>query len=468
VALVKRLAWMAVVALLATGACTPPPPGARLEPGLISAPPGSPLPSVTGLFAGAGYEEHEYFLSGTANTYRRHGSWGIDGRWAKELSSAGLPFTTRLLVARPSDPERFDGTVWVEWLNVTGQFDVPVSVVQARDRIVASGGAWVGVSAQKSGVDLLRSASPRYASLRFPTDAISYGVFTEAARAVRERPDLFGGVAPRRLIGVGYSQSAVRLATYVNAWAQEDLAYDGFVLQGRFTAGAPAGEGIMLSSPTRIREDASRPVFQLQTQSEVGMDLEALFPGVGRWADVRQPDTDDVRTWEVPGAAHVDRYLLSGAVGSTATAATEGPCGVPTNDFPMHVATNAAYAAVERWVAGGPPPPSMPPIETERGAVVVDADGNARGGLRLPDLDVPVAAYHANVDVRNPICALFGSTFRFPPDELARRYGSSDAYVAAYTARADAAVAAGTMLPVDRDASVAVAQTVEIGPDFDR
>ena len=76
------------------------------------------------------------------------------------------PFSTRFVVERPADPARFNGTVWVEWLNVTAGTDAAASVIQARDHIVASGAAWIGVSAQATGVNAIRQADPdRYGQL---------------------------------------------------------------------------------------------------------------------------------------------------------------------------------------------------------------------------------------------------------------------------------------------------------------
>jgi hypothetical protein len=66
------------------------------------------------------------------------------GRWAKVVDQADQRFATRFVVERPADPARFNGTVWVEWLNATAGTDAAASVVQARDHIVASGGAWSG------------------------------------------------------------------------------------------------------------------------------------------------------------------------------------------------------------------------------------------------------------------------------------------------------------------------------------
>jgi hypothetical protein len=61
--------------------------------------------------AGYGYTEEEFFFSGT---------------------TLGGPYTSRMLVRRPTSPARFSGTVVVEWLNVSSGYDVDALVALGR------------------------------------------------------------------------------------------------------------------------------------------------------------------------------------------------------------------------------------------------------------------------------------------------------------------------------------------------
>src|ERR1022692_1103667 len=72
--------------------------------------PGSP--SIIGTsfnLAKVGYQEDEYFISGTATSYRLKGTAPADGRW-KVTPNSRASYKTRLLVYRPSDPKKFNGT----------------------------------------------------------------------------------------------------------------------------------------------------------------------------------------------------------------------------------------------------------------------------------------------------------------------------------------------------------------------
>ncbi len=82
--------------------------------------PFNPMP--TRLADQYGYEEHEYFMRGTATAYQEAGEWTADGKWSIAPTTTA-PYETRILVRRPTDPAKFNGTVIVEWLNVTSGMD---------------------------------------------------------------------------------------------------------------------------------------------------------------------------------------------------------------------------------------------------------------------------------------------------------------------------------------------------------
>ncbi|MEZ5098550.1 MAG: alpha/beta hydrolase domain-containing protein [Thermoleophilia bacterium] len=112
--------------------------------------------------ASRGYVEQEFFLSGTASTY----AVATGQLTTATVVDGGHPYATRMVVRRPADPKRFNGTVIVEWYNVTVGFDVEANWFRYHDAIVRAGYAWVGVSAQRVGVNALRAWSPaRYGAL---------------------------------------------------------------------------------------------------------------------------------------------------------------------------------------------------------------------------------------------------------------------------------------------------------------
>ncbi|HZM94285.1 MAG TPA: alpha/beta hydrolase domain-containing protein, partial [Vicinamibacterales bacterium] len=99
-----------------------------------------------------GYTTEEFFISGTASSYTLAEPPSPLGVWNAE-SAATAPFTTRIVVVRPTDPKKFNGTVVVEWLNVSGGVDAGVDWNTTHREITRNGYAYVAVSAQKVGID---------------------------------------------------------------------------------------------------------------------------------------------------------------------------------------------------------------------------------------------------------------------------------------------------------------------------
>ena len=106
-----------------------------------------------------GYESSQFFLTGTAHSYVPVQPLTSNGRW-KVSAGVAAPYKTRIAVYRPINPKRFNGTVVVEWLNVSGGTDDAPEWTMTHNELVRDGFAWVGVSAQKVGVDSAKSTDP--------------------------------------------------------------------------------------------------------------------------------------------------------------------------------------------------------------------------------------------------------------------------------------------------------------------
>lgn len=432
----------------------------------------NPMPAR--LAAEHGYVEEEYFVAGTATAYRGDGTWDTDGRW-KAVPASTAPYTTRIVVRRPTDAARFSGAVLVEWLNVSAGMDADPDFGFAHEELLRNGDAYVGVSAQLVGIEggtlklpipgfeatPLKAWDPdRYGPLAHPGDEYAYDIFSQVAQAVR-RPDgtdPLAGLRADYVLAAGESQSAGRMVTYVNAVHPLAGIYDGFLIHSRGSGGAAFGPDTPLPKVAHIRGDLEVPVLQLQTESD-------LF-GLGSYA-ARQPDTPRLRTWEVAGTAHADKAtLVYGFESGRQWMASGGPdfgsiCGL-VNSGQQAPVVRAAIAALRTWATGGPPPATGTPIEVAAGdapAILRDEHGNARGGVRNPAVDAPTATLTGdNTSGGGIICSLFGATVPFDAATLARLYPTGQRYLDAVTAAADAGVRAGFLLPRDRDALVARAR----------
>src|SRR5262249_5724871 len=154
------------------------------------------------------------------------------------IVTTGNPYRSRMLVRRPSDPAKFNGTVVVEWTNVTNGYDSHVWWWKPKSFYLREGYAYVEVSAQNAGVTTspngLKVWSPlRYGSMNLNRggavtgDALAFDIFSQAAAAVRSVPIVMGGLPVQTVIGVGESQSGITIARYANAVHPRDPIFDG-------------------------------------------------------------------------------------------------------------------------------------------------------------------------------------------------------------------------------------------------
>jgi hypothetical protein len=394
----------------------------------------SPIP-----LAPAGYLEREYSLSGSATAYTQAGVWGSDGRWAVTATGQAA-FRTRLLVRRPANPARFNGTVVVEWLDLPGGRDLDPDFLYESAELLRGGYAWVGVSAQQQGVATLQKLDPgRYADLSHPGDSYSYSIFSEAARALRQpgAVDPLGGLRPTAFIADGYSGSAARMVTYINARQPVDQRFDGFLVHSRWARSAPIDQ----PSPAVVytRTDLGVPVLTVETESEIRQTYTA-HPALD-YTPATQDDSAYFRLWEVPGTSHVDARLDALIAAETGSAPTV--CDRPANRGQESEVLDAAVYRLNQWVRTGVPAPSVDRIRlTPDGtAVARDGDGNAVGGLRTPALQAPAATLTgAGNSGVSPQCEIEGTTVPLPGRPPTR------AQVAAAVAQD---IAAGTLLPAD-------------------
>jgi len=458
--------------------------------GAAAAPQVRPPPAVGSPFfsAGAfdlkslGYVEEEFIVSGTATSYRLIGEPTADGAWSAQPAETA-PYATRVVVIRPADPKAFKGTAAVEWLNVTGGLDAGPDWTYSHREMLRAGMAYVGVSAQKVGVEggnslggagmPLKKANPvRYGTLVHPGDNYSFDIFSQAGLAVKSG-QVLGPLKAKHVIATGESQSAVFMTTYIDAVDPIARVYDGFYVHSRFGGAPPPETASMRGGPNgrgptgvKYRPNLRVPVMTLISETDL------IGTGISGYWTAQQPDNDRLRVWEMPGTAHVDNYMFfvgGHDDGHTPTAKLAeywkpndalfgAKMARPINSGPQHhYVAMAALAALDRWVATGKAPAKAARLEVaapakagEAPKLVLDAQGNARGGIRTPWVDAPTARLSGFGNTGGPYGFLVGSTQPFDAPTLAKLYpGGKADYLKRFDASLAQAVKAGFILPAD-------------------
>jgi hypothetical protein len=386
--------------------------------------------------ADVGYTEAEYFVSGRARSH--------------STPNRRAAYTTRIIVTRPRSPARFNGTVLLDWVNVTAQFENAVDSITAHELLLRDGYAYVHVSAQAAGI-CCTPLTPkvwdpvRYASLNHPGDDYAFDIFSQVAQSIRAPAsiDPMAGLAVERVLAAGQSQSASRLYGYVTEVQPEAGVIDGFLVHG-------GGGKTYDPAP-------AAPVLHLLSDAEASPD---------------EPSTDqNYRLWEIAGSAHSDFWIgYHQVVGQGPRSLLDAPqrpasadeemhkiagnygeqphplhaaCILAGSAFPMRYATSAAVDQLDRWVRTGVPAPMGPRFRFSGEVLARDRYGNALGGIRLPPIVHPVASYVST------LCGLGGITVPFTDVQLQLLYPTHAAYFCKMKAATIRSVDQGFLLTPD-------------------
>jgi hypothetical protein len=440
-----------------------------------------------------GYTEEEVFVSGKANLYR----YGADGR--PEAATKDIPYTTRVLIIRPIDRTKFSGRAIIEpyhpgaaaisWGGMreftvrNGDVYVGVFVGGASSRGAAQMRAMAGASGGAMPVippaalanmrrmdalaSLRESAPARYAAIVWPdNNGISWDVFGSVAQLLRSdsQSNPLRDFPVKRMYATGWSATGSFLRTYTNEGFHERYrksdgrpTIDGYVIgisQGSFIAGYNSiADDVPVIPPTDSRRwprAIDAPFIEIMSENEavtkVGPPVLDSDANPGRH-----------RYYELPGTTHTD------AMGGAASPNFMSQCTLPASDVPFLYLTYAAFENAQKWVNDGVAPPRqtkpMTVVPQSGGPPISAKDdlGNATGGIRTAEVEVPLARYGISGDPKcaSPMPAALMEMRRNALDRsvLTRLYpGGSAEYLRKYEARLDQLIAERWILAKDKPA----------------
>jgi hypothetical protein len=204
------------------------------------------------------------------------------------------------------------------------------------------------------------------------------------------------------------------------------------------------------------------------------LSLRASMGRTGGEGTAEQAIPANVRMYDIAGASHA--VLL------------KSDCKLPRERLDWAPVSRATLLHLDKWLRTGTTPPAnrLMPLEPATGdpevlaapkaspkAVIErpkrDADGNVLGGVRLPDVAVPLGVHAAQQDPPSFSCALAGAFLPFAQTKeeregkndarpsIAERYHSRDDYVNRIRIAARDLEADGFLLPDDAAVIIAAA-----------
>ncbi|MEN8185252.1 MAG: alpha/beta hydrolase domain-containing protein, partial [Myxococcota bacterium] len=440
--------------------------------------------------------EEEYFIAGGATIFNYASNPPVRDELVPIFED--VPYKTRIIVRRPPTHGPFNGTVIIEWWNSTAGFDTAPVWDASAEYFARNGIVYVGVTNSSTSLGFLLPTNPnnpdsacnlviinvedcgtRYADLSLPENGQAYEMVSQIANLLKNGansplPPKFG---VQRIFHAGQSQQGGSMVTYATAFHLPGVN-DGYFIQAASSArpvnffgqvcgstGAPPFPGCTprLEGDDRlVRTDLPVPVYRAMTETDLG-SANSIPPRGVLGGNTRQDDTETFRYYEMPGTAHVTVH--EGVDVIPGLLALEDFCQSPLNtlaDGPVFGSFlyNAMWDNMERQVRSGLAPPHGDLIEVEAGDVKRDEFGNALGGIRLPDLDVPIASYGPNnivdpsippflADLAGLFCVLSGTVTAFDPATLDELYPNHGSYVGEVARHTNDLVKAGFLLPKD-------------------
>lgn len=422
--------------------------------------------------SGFGYRVDEYLVSGSGITFapisaveagkidRPNTSieWGHrDTAYTANLPADFSPrpqtgtgsYTTRIIVYQPRNIKKFSGNVIVEPVHPAGGIEV-FSV--ANRFFLTRGDAVVHIDRPGRFTSDKKFSEERYGRLSMPDRSLFWTSVSQIATLLK-----MGGknsplpVPGRHLYMTGYSGSADTVYTF--------LSYHHRLT--RMPDGKPVFSGYLPMSHIMPVPPIDAVIVTSATQSDMFGATDGDTPATRAFRTKFDSDAPGSRRrrYELPGAFHapfqppepgmaipLHHYEPSNFV--ACSEAQKWPAEALPDHVPNRAMIEACFHHASRWAVDGIAPPRAPLIDVDsEGVPEKDENGNVKGGLRFPDISVPVETFISASRGGLRSCASTGYSLMFSRDKLVGLYGSREQYLARYDAAADILVKDGYILP---------------------
>ena len=349
-------------------------------------------------------------------------------------------YTTRVVIYRPRDMTKFSGVTIIEPIHP--EDDGYIYLFNVLSRFYASRGMAVATLQHPANFEATAKADPqRYGSLSMKDWTQFWATIGQLGALLKSEASPLRAPT-RRLYLTGYSFTGMCTSTFANFHHNETRASNG----------QPIFDGYLPHCNEYYIQPLDVPVIRVNTQCDYNYFTN---PSYNPFA--RVPDSDDswnrTRRYEVAGAQHapLPPPEQGAAIPPFWSAHADSPCyatypkGAKWNDMIFfRPVLEIAVVHMEDWITKQISPPRTPWIVIGKNTVQAEFDENknAVGGLRMPDLQAPVATY----GVGEKECRLGGYMVPFSTEKLRALYGDKAHYLKLYDEAADSMVAQRWML----------------------
>ena len=353
----------------------------------------------------------------------------------------GQDYKTRMVIRRPRDMSRFSGLVLLEPMHPAG-----FAHGFEHNSVYLMDAGHIAVEVITLGQEHLAFNADRYGDHHFNPNQTSE-VLAQTGALIQSPQSPIAGSGLRKVILFGTSATSYMLTSFLpthHLFLQADgtKVFDGFL---------PTSNG------TRILP-VDVPMIQMPTQHEYMNVATAVQDG--------DEPGNQFRVYEFAGVGHL--------MARHNPRITPQLCEQKPTEYPLELYFSVALHHLLEWVDKGIEPPRGDRVLLDRNVdndgslMVLDAHGNAVGGIRNPYVDVPFATYIAGNTLaagQDPglaaVCRLSVYEERFSKDKLRELYGSKANFLRQFEDNLNQHEAAGWSLPVYHELIMADAHAVE-------
>jgi len=414
-----------------------------------------------------GYAEDEYYVSGTANVYQV-----VPNSAYQTTTLRSGPYTTRITVRHPIDMKKWSGRVAVEIINMSAAYDWTANWGALWESIIDRNDVYVGITSKPNVLPgMVTFDADRYGRLSFANplpaaeqtcgrlpgepgynpnlsklyeNGLAYDIFSQVGALVKsDSASNPLGKAAKRIYLMGESQSGGYITRYYN-WIHQNATlangkpvYDGFLIEDSGTG--PSSSAILNQCATPLGASDPQRVLNHHAEPLVVINSEVFYPRTGRPPNSNTAD-NRFWLWMTAGASHGWTFQYDYSDASRADLIKTGfltadnpfghfSCDIRQPEINLYMFEKKLYEDLDKWVTDGKAPPEAPDPQVVNGQYVRDSDGNVVGGLRMPEMQVPIAKY-TGVVVPSTDCT--NAVAPFSLDRLTQLYPTNKDYTKAY------------------------------------
>ena len=240
--------------------------------------------------------------------------------------------------------------------------------------------------------------------------------------------------------------------------------YDGFLIED--SGAGPSSSAALNQCAAPLASTDPQRILNHHGEPLVVVNSQVFYPRTGRPPN---SDTRDNRfmLWMTAGASHgwTEQYDYSDAAredlleaGFLIRGSEFGhfSCSNRQPEIQLYMFEKSLYAL---WVSSGKAPPTAPDPVIEKGQYLLNADGNILGGLRMPEIEAPIALYKG-VLTPSPDCT--SAVLPFSGERMQQLYPTHKDYTNAFERAGDKLVAKDFLSRSDAQKLIARAKAAPV------